>query len=87
MFHSGCACLLRSMNDQIDGKVATITITVTNFTFGSAIEEQASPPYAVPDVPINAFLSRSGPFPAMEAWQEKDSNTHFDTGVRAEPKT
>jgi TetR/AcrR family tetracycline transcriptional repressor len=80
------------------GQAATITITVINFTFGSVIEEQASPSYAIPDVPVNTLFSADGPFPAMAAamaaWKESDSDAHFDTsvriiinGVRAEPKT
>lgn len=69
------------------GEAATITVTVINFTFGSVIEEQASPP------PSRMTLDRaegvSSVFDTfetmvmtMKAWASESNDTRFDTGVR-----
>ncbi len=68
------------------GKPATITGTVINFTFGSVIEEQASPPlHEVPDESFDAS-GLLGQFPTMakvmSVWMDEDNDTHFDTSVR-----
>jgi TetR/AcrR family transcriptional regulator, tetracycline repressor protein len=65
-------------------EAGAITITMINFTFGSVIEEQASPPHA------HLLASGESPmeatFPAikaaMEAWKDEDNDMHFGTGVR-----
>lgn len=69
-------------------KAATITMTVTTFTFGYVIEEQASPPLVqVPDKYLEAVV-HIGPFSTlgevMNAWKEEgeDEDARFDTGVR-----
>jgi TetR/AcrR family transcriptional regulator, tetracycline repressor protein len=69
------------------GKAVTVTTTITNFTFGSVIEEQSSPPYSnPPDDSPRELLFAGGKFPAMvkamEAWKELDGDAHFDIGVR-----
>ncbi|CAN5850392.1 TetR/AcrR family transcriptional regulator [soil metagenome] len=65
-------------------KAGAITMTVAHFTFGSVIEEQASPPLNHPT--SQEFLVNDDRFPAMaatiEAWKDEDNNTLFDTGVR-----
>lgn len=78
-------------------KAATITVTMINFTFGSVIEEQASPPNS--RLRTSVDIGTVGEtFPGMEAamsaWWQEDNDTHFDTGVRiivngvrAEPTT
>ncbi len=68
-------------------KAATITATVINFTLGSVIEEQSSPPYSTgPDKPLDELLSIGQTFQALalvlEAWQDENNDMHFDTGVR-----
>jgi TetR/AcrR family tetracycline transcriptional repressor len=66
---------------------ATIAVTMTNFTFGSVIEEQSSPPLSSIDGerPGKRHPITDG-FPAiaaaMEAWMLEDNDTHFDIGVR-----
>ncbi|MEP6985758.1 MAG: TetR/AcrR family transcriptional regulator C-terminal domain-containing protein [Chloroflexota bacterium] len=69
------------------GKAGVITITMINFTFGSVIEEQASPPYAPgPPDAAQEIQSMGQRFQrvaiAMEAWMGGDSGAPFDTGVR-----
>jgi TetR/AcrR family tetracycline transcriptional repressor len=67
------------------GKAATITVTMINFTFGSVIEEQASPPHARMSTSHEAPRlgeGYEGIAAAMEAWWSETSDTHFDTGVR-----
>ena len=68
------------------GKAMTITLTVINFTFGSVIEEQASPLLGISD-PVSSpeavlIFER---FPALvavaDAWQGYN-DMHFDTSVR-----
>lgn len=65
-------------------KAGAITMTVTYFTFGSVIEEQASPPLS--HYTAKEFLAKDGRFPAMaatmKAWRGGDNNMLFDTGVR-----
>ena len=65
-------------------KAGAITVTVINFTFGSVIEEQASPPLAHLNT-SKKFLANDNRFPAlaaaMEAWQQEDNHLLFDTGV------
>lgn len=67
------------------GASAIVTITMINFTFGTVIEEQASPPYSNPPSRPEA-MSVMGLFPAMatamEAWGSEYSDRHFDAGVR-----
>ena len=60
---------------------ATITVTVTNFTFGSVIEEQSS---QLPDTgpkmePAELPLALRS---ALEEWQNENNDLRFDTGVR-----
>lgn len=69
-------------------QAGTVTITVTTFTFGFVIEEQASPQLAhIPDSPAGPFAP-TGPLrtltQALNAWKAagEDANTLFDTGVR-----
>jgi len=63
------------------GMAATITVTVTNFTFGSVIEEQSSqipktgPKIQRSDLPL-ALRS------ALEEWQDENNDMRFDTGVQ-----
>jgi TetR/AcrR family tetracycline transcriptional repressor len=69
------------------GKAATITVTMINFTFGSVIEEQASPPHAglrasVDSEMIGGAFQGIGIAAAMDAWWEEDNEAHFGTGVR-----
>jgi TetR/AcrR family transcriptional regulator, tetracycline repressor protein len=69
------------------GKSVTIALTLINFTFGSVIEEQASPPHApAPDEMPNDLPSILESFQAMatamEAWQDEGNDGRFDTGVR-----
>ena len=78
-------------------KASTITVTVTDFTFGFVIEEQSSP--SVVDAPgefrsfrqFPTLMAADGPrsfeqFPtlmaAMEIWMQEDWDTHFDTSMR-----
>lgn len=68
-------------------KAATITATVINFTLGSVIEEQSSPPYSTgPDKPLNELQSIGQAFQTLalvlEAWQDENNDMHFDIGVR-----
>ncbi len=67
-------------------KPATITVTVIHFTFGSVIEEQASPPlHPAPVQPLEMFvpLERFPTFAAvMRAFMSEDNDMHFDTSVR-----
>ncbi len=70
------------------GKAATITVSTTNFTFGSVIEEQESPPIA-PKSPSMDIRLVDDPFPAfpafaaaIEEWMTEDNDSHFATGVR-----
>lgn len=75
-------------NGFSDGNSATITVTVINFTFGSVIEEQSSPPnYESGDgVPFDQPQSNGQTFQVladvMEAWKAQGNDTRFDTGVR-----
>ena len=69
-------------------QAATVTMTITTYTFGYVIEEQASPPLAhIPDTPAGAFAP-TGQLrtltQALNAWRAagEDANTLFDTGVR-----
>lgn len=68
-------------------KAMTITVTVTNFTFGSVIEEQASPlpDQTAPELSPEA-LQLLDRFPvlaqAMGAWIDEDNDMRFDTSVR-----
>ena len=69
------------------GKAAVVTITMTNFTFGSVIEEQSSPPYTHgPDDPAREIQAMGQRFQtlaiAMEAWMTEGAGIPFDTGVR-----
>ena len=63
------------------GMAATITVTLTNFTFGSVIEEQSSQlPEAGPKI-------QRGELPrtlrsALEEWQNENNDMRFDTAVR-----
>lgn len=65
------------------GRAVTVTVTIINFTFGSVIEEQASPPYVT--APEGSQLVDDA-FPAlvaaMKAWQDEGSDAIFATGVR-----
>ncbi len=68
------------------GKAAVITITVVNFTFGSVIEEQSSPPYTSgPRVPFGDVESMGQNYQAlaaaMDEWHSADNDKHFDIGV------
>ncbi len=63
------------------GKAATITVTVTNFTFGSVIEEQSS------QIPKTGPKIQRGELPlalrsAQEEWQNENNDIHVDTAVR-----
>lgn len=66
-------------------KAGAITLTVVNFTFGSVIEEQASPPLTHKNV-AQGILSDHKHFQALAAalstWQGEDNHALFDTGVR-----
>jgi TetR/AcrR family tetracycline transcriptional repressor len=60
---------------------ATVTVTVTNFTFGSVIEEQSSQlPEAGPKLQRDELpvALRS----ALEEWQNENDDLRFDTAVR-----
>ncbi len=65
-------------------KAGAITLNVAHFTFGSVIEEQASPP--LPYNTAKEFRAIDDRFPAMvatlAAWKDEDNNMLFDTGVR-----
>ena len=67
------------------GEAGVITYTLINFTFGSVIEEQASPPLTQLSDPNN-ILPHAAQFPAfvamIDAWKLKDNDTLFDTGVQ-----
>jgi TetR/AcrR family transcriptional regulator, tetracycline repressor protein len=67
------------------GQAMTIAVTVINFTFGSVIEEQASPPLAHM-IGLHEQLSLGEEFPAaaaaLEAMQGEDNDTHFNTSIR-----
>lgn len=68
-------------------KAGTITVTMINFTFGSVIEEQSSPPHStMPDDPANDISNMGEMFQAMAAaldtWLNEGNDIHFDTGVR-----
>ncbi|MCB9076369.1 MAG: TetR/AcrR family transcriptional regulator C-terminal domain-containing protein [Anaerolineaceae bacterium] len=62
-----------------------VTVTVINFTFGSVIEEQASPPLTAMIIPDDQSSIRER-FPAlaaaMDAMQGEDNDIHFNTSVR-----
>lgn len=64
-----------------------IMVTLINFTFGSVIEEQSSPPVA-PDprehrADIVAVFDQFATMEkVMEAWEETDNDGRFDAGVR-----
>lgn len=63
------------------GRAATITVTVTNFTFGSVIEEQSSEfPKTGPKLPRRKLplALRS----ALEEWDDESYDMRFDIGVR-----
>jgi len=69
------------------GQAAVVTVTMTNFTFGSVIEEQSSPPYTPgPTDPAKEIQAIGQGFQslvlAMEAWMSEDLGVPFDTGVR-----
>ena len=69
------------------GKAGVITVTMTNFTFGSVIEEQSSPPYAPgPPEMVSEMESIAQRFQtlalAMESWMSEEAGAPFDTGVR-----
>ena len=66
------------------GKAATITVTVINFTFGSVIEEQASPNTGPASEEIHGGVMDTFPAmaAAMAAWKHEDNDSHFGTGVR-----
>jgi TetR/AcrR family tetracycline transcriptional repressor len=60
---------------------ATITVTVTNFTFGSVIEEQSS------QLPESGPKMRRDKLPealraSLEEWQDENADQRFDTAVR-----
>jgi TetR/AcrR family tetracycline transcriptional repressor len=60
---------------------ATITVTVTNFTFGSVIEEQSS------QVPKSGPKIQRDNLPpalrsALEEWQNENDDMRFDSAVR-----
>jgi TetR/AcrR family tetracycline transcriptional repressor len=65
-----------------------IMVTLINFTFGSVIEEQASPPIApVPERAhprmMTVFDQYATMAEVMNAWEETDDNdARFDAGVR-----
>jgi TetR/AcrR family tetracycline transcriptional repressor len=63
------------------GMAATITVTVTNFTFGSVIEEQSSQlPETGPKIQrVKLPLALRS---ALEEWQNENNDIHFDTAVR-----
>ncbi|MCB0170169.1 MAG: TetR/AcrR family transcriptional regulator C-terminal domain-containing protein [Anaerolineae bacterium] len=67
------------------GQAMVITVTVINFTFGSVIEEQASPPLTHMIV-LNEQLSFGEEFQAttaaIEAVRGEDNDTLFNTSVR-----
>lgn len=67
------------------GQAMTITVTIVNFTFGSVIEEQASPPLAHMVI-FTEQLSFSEEFQAttaaMEAVRGEDNDTLFNTSIR-----
>lgn len=62
-----------------------IAVTVINFTFGSVIEEQASPPIAAMMMPDDESSIGEG-FPAlaaaMDAVQDENNDMHFNTSMR-----
>jgi len=63
------------------GMAATITVTVTNFTFGSVIEEQSS------QLPKTGPKIQRGNLPlplrsALDEWKDENNDMRFDTGVR-----
>jgi TetR/AcrR family tetracycline transcriptional repressor len=60
---------------------ATITVTVTNFTFGSVIEEQSS------QLPESGPKMRRDKLPealraSLEEWQDENADQRFDIAVR-----
>lgn len=60
---------------------ATITVTVTNFTFGSVIEEQSS------QLPESGPKMRRDKLPealraSLDEWQDENADQRFDTAVR-----
>ncbi len=68
-------------------KAMTVTATIMNFTFGSVIEEQASPPLGqMPPVLSPEALLLVERFPALAAiadvWMVEDNDMRFDTSVR-----
>lgn len=68
-------------------KSVAITVTMINFTFGSVIEEQASPPYdTAPEDAESAIQSIASQLQmftqAMEILQDDTSSVIFKTGVR-----
>lgn len=69
------------------GKAMTITATIINFTFGSVIEEQASPLFdQTVSVTSPEALRIFERFPALapvaDAWMVEDNDMRFDTSVR-----
>lgn len=66
-------------------KATTITVTLINFTFGSVIEEQASPVFGQQSA-LTDQLPTDGVFTAfaaaLDAWKADDNDTRFATGVR-----
>jgi TetR/AcrR family transcriptional regulator, tetracycline repressor protein len=68
-------------------KAATITMTVINFTFGSVIEEQTSPPIDSRGGDragaLESFLDTFETMKkVMEEWQKESYDIHFDTSIR-----
>jgi TetR/AcrR family tetracycline transcriptional repressor len=69
-------------------KAASITVTITTFTFGYVIEEQARPPHNLIDQRLREVFAPAESFravaEAMDAWREEgeDEEARFDTGVR-----
>lgn len=94
--HLGIAVLLLKLSDLsirvlqragFSGSVlATLTITVTNFTFGFVIEEQSSPPLSEPPDPSEEDIQRWAVSPSMrqvmEEWMDESYDVHFDTSIR-----
>ncbi len=66
-------------------KAGAITVTVVNFTFGSVIEEQASPPLTHMNL-AEEFPANDTRFPAlaavMDAWRNEENDMLFNMGVR-----
>ncbi len=68
-------------------KAGIITVTIINFTFGSVIEEQASPAFPPErDETEGDLLSIVETFQTMnnvmEAWKDETHDTRFDTSIR-----